>query len=306
VGLGELLWDLLPEGPRLGGAPANFAVMAGRLGDHAVIASRLGTDKLAEEARAVLDALPVDCDFLQADAEFATGTVTVTLSGGEPHYTFNAPVAWDRLAMTPEWNELAARADAVCFGTLAQRDLVSRAAILTFLDATRPGCLRVFDVNLRAPHWSGEVLVEGLGRATILKLNESEMPQVLVATGVCPQPPAEQDEDALLSGAWMLLERYPIHMVCVTMGGAGSLLVTREAHHRHHGLAATVRDTVGAGDSFTAALIHYYLEGAALPVMNEAGNRWGAWMAGQTGAMPPLPAETLARMAGEIRMRREG
>jgi fructokinase len=306
VGLGELLWDLLPEGPRLGGAPANFAVMAGRLGDHAVIASRLGTDKLAEEARAVLDALPVDCDFLQADAEFATGTVTVTLSGGEPHYTFNAPVAWDRLAMTPEWNELAARADAVCFGTLAQRDLVSRAAILTFLDATRPGCLRVFDVNLRAPHWSGEVLVEGLGRATILKLNESEMPQVLVATGVCPQPPAEQDEDALLSGARMLLERYPMHMVCVTMGGAGSLLVTPEAHHRHHGLAATVRDTVGAGDSFTAALIHYYLEGAALPVMNEAGNRWGAWMAGQTGAMPPLAAETLARMAGEIRMRRVG
>jgi len=309
VGLGELLWDLLPEGPRLGGAPANFAVMAGRLGDHAVITSRLGTDKLAEEARAVLDALPVDCDFLQADAEFATGTVTVTLADGEPHYTIDAPVAWDRLAMTPEWNELAARADAVCFGTLAQRDLVSRAAILTFLDATRPGCLRVFDVNLRAPHWSGEVLIEGLGRATILKMNAGEVAQVLVATGVCPAPPAEQDEDALLSGARMLLERYPMHMVCVTMGAAGSLLVTRECWHQHAGHAAAARDgladSVGAGDAFTAALTHYYLEGAALPVMNEAGNRWGAWMAGQTGAMPPLPAETLARMAAEIRMRRE-
>lgn len=271
MGLGELLWDLLPSGARLGGAPANFAVMAGRLGDHAVIASRLGSDKLADEARAVLDGLPVDCSFVQADAEVATGTVTVTLSGSEAHYTIDAPVAWDRLAMTPEWNELAASADAVCFGTLAQRDAVSRAAILTFLDATRPACLRVFDVNLRAPHWSRETLVEGLRRATILKLNESEMPQVLVATGACPNPATEQDEDDLLRGARMLLERYPMQMVCVTLGSAGSLLVTREVHHRHHGLAATVRDTVGAGDAFTAALTHYYLEGAALPVMNEGG-----------------------------------
>ncbi|MGC2618013.1 MAG: PfkB family carbohydrate kinase [Acidobacteriaceae bacterium] len=301
-----MLWDLLPSGARLGGAPANFAVMAGRLGDHAVIASRVGADQLAHDARVVLDALPVDCDFLQTDAELATGTVTVTLADGEPHYTIDAPVAWDRLAMTPEWNELAARADAVCFGTLAQRDLVSRAAILTFLDATRAACLRVFDVNLRAPHWSREVLIDGLGRATILKLNSAELPLVLSATGACPHPEAEWDEDALLRGARLLLERYPMHMVCVTMGSAGSLLVTREVQHRHRGLAATVRDTVGAGDAFTAALTHYYLEGAGLPVMNEAGNRWGAWMAGQTGAMPPLAAETLGRMAGEIRMRREG
>src|SRR5580693_435501 len=134
VGLGELLWDLLPEGPRLGGAPANFAVMSGRLGNHAVIASRLGADALGEQAHIVLDALPVDCSYLQSDSELATGTVTVTIENGEPRYTIREPVAWDDLTLTAEWRVLAQRADAVCFGTLAQRDAVSRHTILEFLD----------------------------------------------------------------------------------------------------------------------------------------------------------------------------
>ncbi|HEX4008318.1 MAG TPA: carbohydrate kinase [Acidobacteriaceae bacterium] len=300
VGLGELLWDLLPEGPRLGGAPANFAVMAGRLGDHAVIASRLGADSLGEQARNVLDALPVDCSFLQTDAEFATGTVTVSFSKGEPHYAIHQPAAWDYLTLTPEWRSLAQRADAVCFGTLAQRDAIARHTILEFLDATRPSCVRVFDVNLRAPFWTADALRYSLGRSTILKLNARELPLVLEKTGICPHPPPGPD-DEVLRGAQRLLDRYPLAMVCVTLGAEGSLLVTREHSHRRHGLAATVRDTIGAGDAFTAALTHYHLEGALLPVLNEAGNRWGAWMASQTGAMPPLPAETLASMAVEIR-----
>jgi fructokinase len=304
VGLGELLWDLLPEGPRLGGAPANFAVMAGRLGDHSVIASRIGADSLADDARALLASMPVDCGFLQTDAERPTSTVTVKIENGEPHYTIHHPVAWDALAFTPEWHNLAQQADAVCFGTLAQRDAASRQTILAFLDATKPACARIFDVNLRAPFWSGEVLRESMGRATIVKLNAAEMPQVLAATNACPHPPAEQDEDELLRGAHLLLDRYPMHLLCVTMGGEGSLLVTRDCSHRHHGLATTVRDTVGAGDAFTAALAHYYLEGAALPTLSEAGNRWGAWMASQSGAMPPLDPSTAARMSMEIRARR--
>lgn len=299
VGLGELLWDLLPEGPRLGGAPANFAVMAGRLGDRAVIASRLGTDARADEARAILGSLPVDCGSLQADTELATGTVTVAIEDGEPRYTIHEPVAWDRLALTPEWRELAGRADAVCFGTLAQRDAVARQTILGFLDATRSDCVRIFDVNLRAPFWSGDVLRDSLARATILKLNTHELPQVLQATGACPYSSIANDDDRV-RGARLLLEQYPVQLVCVTMGPEGSLLVTRDRCHRHHGLAATVRDTVGAGDAFTAALTHSYLEGAPLAVLNEAGNRWGAWMASQSGAMPPLPEETLAEMAVEI------
>jgi len=303
VGLGELLWDLLPEGARLGGAPANFAVMAGRLGNRAVVASRVGTDALGKQAQEELEALPAESDFLQSDSEYATGTVTVRLEGGEPEYTIHEPVAWDRLAMTPEWRDLAQQADAVCFGTLAQRAETSQRTILEFLDSTRRECVRVFDVNLRMPHWSGEALRGGLGRATILKLNAGELRHVLMGSGVCPHPQEKANEEDLLHGARRLLERYPVELVCITLGAEGSLLVTRREHHRHPGLAARVKDTVGAGDAFTAALTHYYLEGAPLAVQNEAGNRWGAWVASQAGGMPPLKAETLERVNGEIAAR---
>lgn len=304
VGLGELLWDLLPEGARLGGAPANFAVMAGRLGDRAVVASRVGADALGEQAQEELAALPAECGLLQCDTEFATGTVTVRLEGGEAEYTFQEPVAWDRLAMTPEWRELAQQADAVCFGTLAQREEASQRTILEFLDSTRRDCVRVFDVNLRPPHWTAEALRGGLARATVLKLNAGELRHVLMGTGVCPHPVENADEDEMLRGARRVLERYPVELVCITLGATGSLLVTRREHHRHAGLETRVRDTVGAGDAFTAALTHYYLEGAPLAMLNEAGNRWGAWVASQAGGMPPLEAKTLERVSGEIAGRR--
>ncbi|MFP5228706.1 MAG: carbohydrate kinase family protein [Acidobacteriota bacterium] len=304
VGLGELLWDLLPEGARLGGAPANFAVMAGRLGNRAVVASRVGADALGTQAREQLGELPAESGFLQCDSEYATGTVTVRLEGGEPEYTIHEPVAWDRLTMTPEWRELARRADAVCFGTLAQRAAESQTTIVQFLDQTRRECVRVFDVNLRAPHWSIEVLRGGLARATILKLNAGELRHVLIGTGACPHPREKPDEDEIVRCTRRLLERYPVELVCVTLGSKGSLLVSRQEHHRHHGLAAKVKDTVGAGDAFTAALTHYYLEGAPLAVLNEAGNQWGAWVASQAGGMPPMRAETLERVSGEIGARR--
>ena len=134
---------------------------------------------------------------------------------------------------------------------------------------------------------------ESLGRATILKLNAGELRHVLRGTGVCPYPTEMQDDEEMLRGAGRLLERYPVKLVCVTLGARGSLLVTRKEQHRHAGLATRVKDTVGAGDAFTAALTHYYLEGAPLAVLNEAGNRWGAWVASQAGGMPPMPAETL-------------
>jgi fructokinase len=298
VGLGELLWDLLPEGARLGGAPANFAAMAGRLGDRAIIASRVGIDALAREARETLETLPVELGWLQTDPELPTGTVTVSLEEGEPTYTIHEPVAWDALALTGEWRELAREADAVCFGTLAQRSRRARETILGFLEETRSDCVRIFDVNLRPPYASRQVLRDSLEQATIVKLNATELRQVLAE--VCAEEPASGVEEEVLAGARLLLEESPVQMVCVTLGARGSLLVTRREHHRHPGLASQVRDTVGAGDAFTAALAHYYLEGATMAVLNEAGNRWGAWMASQCGAMPPVPAETLEAMAGEI------
>lgn len=287
VGLGELLWDMLPGGKQLGGAPANFAVMAARLGNHAVIASRAGNDSLGQEARALLAQLPVDSSLLQLDPEHATGSVSVTLVDGQPEYVIHEPVAWDFLSLTGEWQALAARADAVCFGTLAQRDQPSRQTIRAFLAATFPECVRVLDVNLRQPFFTPEVLLESLGLATILKLNDAEMPQVLSLLGLAQSGGA--DADALLRDARLLLDQFPMNLVCITMGAHGSLLVTRDAHHRHRGIHSKVEDTVGAGDAFTAALVSYYLQGAPLAVLNEAGNRWGAWTASQPGAMPPLP-----------------
>lgn len=300
VGLGELLWDLLPEGPRLGGAPANFAVMAGRLGNRAIIASRLGQDSLGSEAYAALELLPVDPSWLQTDPEWPTGAVTVQIKSGEPSYTIHQPAAWDRLTLTSDWLQLARSADAVCFGTLAQRSAASQQTILDFLDATRSSCVRVFDVNLRSPFWTADVLRDCLGRTTLLKLNIAELPQVLRSTRVCPFASAPETEGDLIAAAGHLLEHYPLHLVCVTLGAEGSLLITRDDSHRHRGLATVVRDTVGAGDAFTAALTHYYLQGAPLAVLNEAGNRWGAWLASQSGAMPPVPGALLVRMETEI------
>jgi fructokinase len=300
VGLGELLWDMLPGGARLGGAPANFTVMAGRLGDHAVVASRIGMDSLGDKALQILSAMPVDTTFLQQDEQQPTGTVTVELKQGEPEYTFQEPVAWDRLQMTDQWRDLAQNAHAVCFGSLAQRESESRAAIAEFLDATRPECVRVFDVNLRAPFWSGEVLRAGLARATILKLNAGELAPVLLGTGVCPFPTAASTDEEIVEAARRILDRYPVRLLCVTLGARGSLLLTKREQHRHPGVAANLRDTVGAGDAFTAALTHYYLEGAPMAVLNEAGNRWGAWVASQPGAMPELPPPTLAAITAEI------
>jgi fructokinase len=279
-GLGELLWDLLPSGERLGGAPANFAVMAARLGNRSVIASRLGADERGARAREVLSTFPVDLSYLQIDSRQPTGTAGVELSAGEPHFVIHAPAAWDFLEWTPAWQSLAAEVDAVCFGTLAQREQASRETIRKFLRATREDCIRVFDVNLRAPFFSAETIAESLPLATIFKLNEAEVPIVLRLLG----GPAAID---LPDAARWLLERYPLQLVAITMGAQGSLLVTRETVHRHPGVTVKIADTVGAGDAFTAGLVDAYLRGATLEAMNEAANRWGAWVASQPGAMPP-------------------
>jgi fructokinase len=292
VGLGELLWDMLPEGKQLGGAPANFSVMSARLGNRAVIASRLGSDALGREARKYLAPLPADLSFIQEDLKHPTGSVGVTLTAGQAEYVIHEPVAWDFLEFTAQWKQLAAEADAVCFGTLAQRQPVSRKTIHAFLAATRRECVRVFDVNLRKPHYTRGVIEDSLAKATILKLNDAEMPEVLgilkLGDGASDQKTYSPDADTLRQDAKILLGEFPVQLVCITMGGCGSLLVTREGFDRHEGVPIEVADTIGAGDAFTAALTSYYLQRAPLPLLNEAGNRWGSWVASQAGAMPAL------------------
>lgn len=307
IGLGELLWDELPEGRQLGGAPANFAVMAARLGVHGIVASRVGEDALGRAAREVLSRTPVDVRYVQTDAERATGTVTVALEGEHAAYTIHAPAAWDSLELTAEWQQLAARADAVCWGTLAQRDSRSEQTVLAFLTHTRPSCLRIFDVNLRAPFFTAEAVSGSLRHATLLKLNESEMPHLLSlanlaqATAYAFENDGER-EAALAADARHLLDAYPLlDTVAVTLGAHGSLLITREAALRHRGIQIESADPVGAGDAFTAALCVHRLLGFPLKVQSEAANRWGAWVASQRGAMPELSGESRATLEAQIR-----
>jgi len=299
LGLGELLWDVLPEGSRLGGAPSNFAVMAGRLGDHATILSRIGRDDLGRQAVDVLDPLPVDASHVQVDSNHATGRVTVMLEGGQPRFTIHEPAAWDFLELTDQWVSLAERAGAICFGSLAQRCLESRQTIQTLAAQTSSRCVRLFDVNLRAPFYSGEVIQESLELATVMKMNDAEAPLVLGLLGL-PAAGGSQSEQ-LRIGAERLLEEFPtLGMVAVTRGGQGSLLVTREEWHEHPGFPDKVVDTIGAGDAFTAALAHYLLRGADLETLNEAGNLWGSWVASQAGGMPAVPDEVLAGMVEAV------
>jgi fructokinase len=310
LGIGELLWDVLPSRAVLGGAPANFAVMAGRLGSHAAILSRIGRDDLGRQAVAVLDPLEADTEYLQVDPAHETGRVTVELEAGQPSYVIHEPAAWDFMELNDEWVRLAERADAICFGSLAQRGLESRQTIQTLVAQACSACVRVFDVNLRAPFYSSEVLQESLELATVMKLNDAEMPVVLNLLGL----PAREPDDpmALRAGAERVLAEFPmLRMAAVTRGGSGSLLVTRDAWHEHPGIATRVADTIGAGDAFTAALTHYLLRGAGLDskglaMLNEAGNRWGAWVASQQGAMPTLPEEELGRLANAIEAVRLG
>lgn len=298
LGLGELLWDLLPSGPRLGGAPANFAVMAGRLGNHSVLLSRIGRDDLGRRAVEELDPLPIDTSHLQIDPVHETGRVTVALDpAGQATYTIHQPAAWDALELTDDWVQLAERADALCFGSLAQRSVESRQTLQTLAAQSASACVRVFDVNLRTPFYSGEILQESLELATVAKMNDAEVPEVLSLLGL-PQP---EGPHALRIAAERLLAEFPtLSLIAITRGAHGSLLVQRGAWHQHPGLPTQVADTIGSGDAFTAALTHYLLRGAPLPVLNEAGNRWGSYLASQQGAMPPISADTIAQLQATI------
>jgi fructokinase len=294
VGLGEVLWDLLPERTCLGGAPANFAYITTLMGDHGIVSSRVGEDSRGLEALRRMEELGLDIDHVQTDRERPTGTVKVELdSKGIARFEIAHPVAWDSLEWTLDWQHLAEEADAVCFGSLAQRSEASRKTIRHFLRATSPGTVKVFDVNLRQSYYSQEVLAESMRLADIVKLNDEELPKIM-SLGKFPH----KDE---LSSARLLLSAYDLKLVCITRGGRGSLLVRGTEVSEHHGFRVRVADTVGSGDAFTAGLLHEYLHGASLGLMNEVANLVGAWVASEVGAMPTPKRGALEYSLAEIR-----
>jgi fructokinase len=290
VGLGELLWDLFPDGKQLGGAPANFAYCSSLLGDRGIAASRIGNDELGTEALEKLSGLGLETSFIQLDGAHATGTVNVRVDRkGEPTFEITNSVAWDFLAWEPSWQSLAKEADAVCFGSLAQRAPRTRETIRAFLAAVRPGTARIFDVNLRQSFYSEEVLSQSIQHADILKLNHEELPRVAKILGLAEGGSEE-------ACAKQFLDRYALKLVCVTRGACGSFLASRNETDQHPGFRVTVADAVGAGDAFTAALVHHFLRGSSLAAMNEAANRMGAWVASRAGATPPPEPDELERV----------
>jgi len=287
VGLGELLWDMFPQGKQLGGAPANFAYMTALLGDRGIVASRVGDDRLGQEALWHLKSSGLDTSQVQIDAAHPTGTVLLQVdSKGQAEYKFSEDVAWDHLEWSAEWEALAKSADAVCFGSLAQRATESRSTIRKFLQSVRTDAARIFDVNLRQAFFSAEILRVALLHANIMKVNHEELPRIVELFG-------EEFTGEKEAACW-LAEEFGVKLVCVTRGHRGSLLVCDGKKDEHPGFMVKVADTVGAGDAFTAALVHHWLRRTPLEEMNLAANRLGAWVASQEGAMPAADESVLA------------
>ena len=301
VGLGELLWDLFPSGKQLGGAPANFAYITALLGDSGIVASRVGDDRLGQEALWHLKSCGLDISRIQRDRAHPTGTVRVEVdSKGQPEYQITENVAWDFMEFSEDWISLARSAHAVCFGTLAQRNSVSRATIRAFLSALPSFAIGIFDVNLRQSFFNPQILRDSVRHAKVLKLNHEEFPRFLDLLD-CPlknsarAANAPSDYSDISAARWLCRES-GLRLVCITRGANGSILVTTESHNEHPGFSVKIADTVGAGDAFTATLVHHALRGSSLATMNAAANRMGAWVASQEGAMPPADPEVLAEV----------
>lgn len=276
IGIGEILWDILPNGKHLGGAPANFAYISKQLGNNGIVLSRVGNDEFGKEILSELKLKNISTDLIQIAAENPTGIVKVRLENGQPNYEIVENVAWDFLEFTENWNNVAERCDAVCFGSLAQRGKISRETIRKFVEKTKG--LRIFDVNLRQNYFSNEILHESFRLANIVKLNHEELPIISEIF--------EIEGAKLIEKAEKLLLEFDLKMICVTRGGNGSLLITQDAVSEHKGLKIKIADTIGAGDSFTAGMTHGILRDWTLEKINDFANKVGAFVASNTGAMP--------------------
>jgi fructokinase len=287
VGIGEVLWDLLPGGPQLGGAPANFAYHARALGARVSLVTRVGNDDLGKAILECFKNIDIGRGTMQVDEVAPTGTVTVVLSGeGIPSYVIHEDVAWDRIEVNAAALAAVRGADAVCFGSLAQRREISRRSIQTLVDAAPKGALRVFDVNLRQHYFSRDVLEQSLGLANVLKLNEDELPvlsQLFGLTGSTRQ---------LIE---RLAETFGLTLVALTRGSAGSLLFQAGEWSDRHPVGTDVVDTIGAGDAFAAALVMGMLSKMPLASMNTLADDVASYVCSCAGATPRLPKDLVER-----------
>ena len=284
VGLGEALWDLLPNGDHFGGAPANVALHAAALGAESWLVSAVGQDARGDAALARLDRAGVRRDTVARLADHPTGVVRVTLdAAGHPVYDIATESAWDYLPWSVAVQQVAERADAIAFGSLAQRSPTSRATIRRAVATTRSASWRLFDVNLRQRYYDADVLAESMEAANAAKLNEEELPVVARLCGLAETTPVEQLR--------ALCERFDLRLAALTRGPCGSVLATPDRVYESPAAPTVVADTVGAGDAFTATLLIGILAGRALDEVSRRANAVAAYVCSQPGATPPIPEE---------------
>ena len=290
VGMGEALWDVLPEGKKLGGAPANFAYHVSQFGLNSRVVSAVGQDKLGTEIldnfhekrlQGIIETVP-----------YPTGTVQVTLDNeGVPCYDIKEGVAWDNIPYTEELDQLARQTQAICFGSLAQRSIVSRETIARFL-ATMPDTpetLKIFDINLRQSFYTKEILCDSFSRCNVLKINDEELVTVSRLFGY----PGIDLQDK----CWILLAKYNLKMLILTCGVNGSYVFTPGHVSFVETPTVQVADTVGAGDSFTAAFTAAIIRGRSVREAHQLAVDTSAYVCTQQGAMPVLPESLTSRLA---------
>lgn len=312
VSWGELLWDVYPTEARLGGASANLAFHAAQLGCESLLVSRVGRDELGARALELLRDGGVDVSGVQQDDDVPTGEVRVELVDGEPRFAIGAPAAWDRIRLTSAVAARIRHADALCFGTLAQRTPLVRGELLSLLTELRDaelageaeaprdakasrdremarsdrGPLRVVDLNLRAPFIDAGFVLDALEHAEVVKLNEAEVDALRHLDGA----PADLRVAPL---PWLTSR---VRLVAVTRGSRGALLLTEDERLEHPGFPSTGADPVGAGDAFTAVLARELCRGTPLAVVLERACRYAAWVASRPGAQPRPDAALLAAL----------
>lgn len=276
VGIGELLWDILPTGKMLGGAPCNFAYHAMKTGSRSYVISAIGDDDLGREIIKDLKLHNISCEYVQT-SNYPTGTVSVKLDvDGLPDYTIHQDVAWDNI----EWNKnllkLAKECDAVCFGSLAQRNSLSRDTVETFLSSLSSSCLKVFDINLRQSFYSADIIERSLNYANIFKLNDDELEVI------SPLLAIEGDIEERLKE---ILKRYNLDYIAYTMGSEGSILMSSKCISKVSAPKVDVVDTVGAGDSFTSRLVTGVLNNRPLNEIHKEATEVAARVCASKGAM---------------------
>lgn len=284
LSLGEVLWDLFPEGARFGGAPANFACHAAALGADVAVMSAVGDDPRGRKALDILRTYGIDVTLIQLITDAPTGTVGVSLdANGKPTFTIDEGAAWDRIAWMPDLEARINHADAVYFGTLGQRTELSRTTIRRALTLAKAlDVPRIVDVNLRAPFFDRPLVRKSIELANILKLSDDELGEICATCGIdLTDTPIDSLRD--------LLMQFSLDLVVMTRGADGAILVSPDALVDQPGIPTTVRDTVGAGDAFTAALVTGLLHNESLETIGREACEYAAAVCTQPGAVPELP-----------------